>query len=466
MSYAGFSKAKYPPELKLKAAAALELRRRAQQGARAGVTFRGAAETAQGVTQHEWMLAGPAETGKTFAALTRLDQLLATTPKANAALVRKVAADIGPTVLRTYQRVIAQSGSGAEPYGGAHPQWYDYPNGARLWIGGMDRPGKVLSGERDFIYVNQAEEITIEDWETLLTRATGRGAVTQTPMVFGDCNPGPPTHWIINRPSLRVLYSRHEDNPSLYDDAGGLTDQGRRTMGILDSLTGVRHKRLRLGLWVGAEGTVYAFDRSIHLIDAMPAGWEYWRKIRVIDFGYSNPFVCQWWAIDGDERMYLYREWYKSQQTINVHAPQIKALSGFERYEATIADHDAEDRATLDEHGIHTEAARKAVTIGIQKVEDRLRPAGDGRPRLFVLRGCLVEADERLIELHKPVCTEQEFDSYSWPKGADGKPVKEEPIKADDHGMDAMRYAVMHVDSEPPAAYVTSYAPAARLRRR
>jgi hypothetical protein len=118
-------------------------------------------------------------TGKTWATLWLLDSLLRETPKAQAGLLRKVAADIGPTVLVTYRRIIERSNSGATPFGGEKPEWFDYPNGARLYVGGMDRPGKVLSGERDFLYVNQAEELTQEDWEILSTRTTGRGAVTK-----------------------------------------------------------------------------------------------------------------------------------------------------------------------------------------------------------------------------------------------------------------------------------------------
>lgn len=391
------------------------------------------------------MIAGPAETGKTFAALYRLDTLLRTTPKSSYALVRKVAADIGPTVLRTYQRVLALSGNGAAAYGGNSPQWYDYPNGARLWIGGMDRPGKVLSGERDGIYVNQAEELTLEDWEVLSTRTTGRGAVTETPMLFGDCNPGPSTHWIINRPSLTVLYSQHEDNPTLYDDAGAITEQGKRSMAVLDALTGVRYKRLRLGLWVAAEGTVYDFDRGVHLVDRFPIPAD-WRRLRVIDFGYTHPFVCQWWAIDPDGRMYLYREIYMTQRTVRVHAAEIHRVSEDERYEATIADHDAEDRATLVENGIRTIAAQKAVSPGLQAVETRMKLAGDRRPRLMLMRDTLNERDEYLAEHRKPLSTEQEFELYVWPKDAGGKTLKEAPVKENDHGMDAMRYAVAYVD--------------------
>ena len=35
---------------------------------------------------------------------------------------------------------------------------------------------------------------------------------------------------------------------------------------------------------------------------------------------------------------------------------------------------------------------------------------------------------------------------YVWPKGADGRPQKEEPVKEYDHGKDAMRYAVAYAD--------------------
>jgi PBSX family phage terminase large subunit len=427
---------------------AVERERRRRSRTTYAPMFRGAAREAQSIRAHEWMLAGPAETGKTFAVLWLLDRLLSETPKAQGALIRKVAADIGPTVLVTYKRVIALSGSGAKPFGGEQPLWYDYPNGARLYLGGMDRPGKVLSGERDVICVNQAEELALEDWETLTTRATGRGAVTDTPMIFGDCNPGPEYHWIINRPSLRVLYSRHEDNPTLYDEQGKLTAQGVRTMSILDALTGLRYKRLRLGLWVGAEGQVYEeFDRGLHLIDPFPIPAE-WRRIRSVDFGFTNPFVCQWWAIDPDGRMYLYRELYMTGKIVADHAVKIKEFSEGERIEVTVADHDAEDRATLKRSGIKTEPAYKSVTRGIQAVQQRLRRAEDEhrRPRLFVLKGALAERDEALSQAKRPLCTLEEFGGYIWQKHADGKPNKEEPAKVDDHGMDAMRYAVAYVD--------------------
>lgn len=221
-------------------------------------------------TRHaEVMIAGPAETGKTFGCLHYLDALMWEFPGAQAAIVRKTYNSAIASVVQTYERKVLGPNSPVHAYGGDRPQWYDYPNGSRVWVGGMDNPGKVLSSERDVIYANQAEELTLDDWETLRTRATGRAGNMPYARSVGDCNPGPPQHWILQRERdsrLVVLHSRHEDNPTLYSERGDLTDQGRATMAVLDSLTGVRYQRLRLGLWVSAEGTVYEL-KDAHLGD-------------------------------------------------------------------------------------------------------------------------------------------------------------------------------------------------------
>ncbi|MBL7988824.1 MAG: terminase [Chlorobi bacterium] len=453
----------FSPQFKIEVE--LELRRRAEmerqaklaeqqkqeqqkQRQRKSLRFRGSAATVQAIHDHEWILSGPAETGKSFATIWRLDSELSRVPGAQASFIRKVAADIGPTALRTYRRIIEISESGAKPYGGEKPEWFDYPNGSRMYIGGMDRPGKILSGERDYIYVNQAEELSTGDWETILTRATGRGSVTDHPMVFGDCNPGPPSHWIKDRErmgQLRLLESRHEDNPTLFDNEGNITAQGKRSLSILDSLTGVRKSRLRYGLWVAAEGVVYEFDPAVNQLPQfeIPADW---RRFRSIDFGYTNPFVCQWWAIDPDGRMYLYREIYQTRKLVEDHAREIVRLSVGERIETTVADHDAEDRATLERYGVPTVAASKQRKVGRDKVAARLRVQPDEKPRLFVLENVVIERDQELRTRFKPTCTRDEFDVYQWAKLADGKPDKEEPEKLHDHGMDALRYAVMYAE--------------------
>lgn len=409
---------------------------------------RGAARALFRCHDRQVLLSGPAGTGKSRACLEKLHLCALKYPGMKALVARKALSSLTATGLRTYAEKVLHPTDNVYFFGGSseEPAHYTYPNGSWLVVGGLDKASKIMSTEYDLIYVQEATELSENDWEHLTTRL--RNGVLPYQQLSADCNPDAPTHWLKVRcdaGKTTMLESRHEDNPRLHDGRGW-TEEGRNYIALLDQLSGARKARLRYGKWVAAEGAVYdEWDRRVHLIDAfeMPASW---RRIRAIDFGYSNPFCCQWWAIDHDGRMYLYRELYYSQRLVTDHARQIVALTGNERIDKTLSDHDAEDRATLHAAGIQTIPAFKDISPGIQAVQARLRVAGDGKPRLFVFRDALVERDERMADLSQPVNTEQEFDAYMWPKGADGKPLKEEPLDLYNHGMDTMRYAVAYVD--------------------
>lgn len=322
---------------------------------------------------------------------------------------------------------------------------FSYANGSKIFIAGLkdEKQQQALrsingNGSADIIWGEEANALTEDDHNELLARLRGNAADWR--QIIYTTNPDTPTHWIKRRlmdgKEASVYFSQAGDNPHNPPDYAD----------TLAKLTGPLGLRLREGKWVQAEGAVYEdFSDSVHVIKpfAIPPNW---RRIRCIDFGYSNPFVCQWWAMDNEGRMYLYREIYHTKRTVNVHAGQINALSEGEQIERTIADHDAEDRATLTEHGIYTVAATKDISRGIQAVSERLKVQEDGKPRLFIFNDALVEVDDSLDEKKKPICTAQEFPGYIWPQAADGKPVKEVPVKENDHGMDALRYAVMYVD--------------------
>ena len=415
----------------------------------------------QGAIAHLWasdadelILSGPAGTGKTRGSLEYLHEQASIYPRSRWLMVRKTRASLTDSALVIYERyVLGEENPICAGMLRANRHSYRYPNGSEIVTGGMDKPTRILSTEYDGIYVPEAVELTLTDWETLISRL--RGGNVPHEIIWGDTNPDVPHHWIMQRSqtgALELVYTRHEDNPVLWDAAAATwTARGAAYLAKLDKLTGTRKQRLRYGKWVIAEGAVYEdFDPAVHLVDRFDIPAE-WRRFRVIDFGYTNPFVCQWWAQDHDGRLYLYRELYMTGRTVRVHAAQILALSEGERIEATVADHDAEDRATLRECGISTVAARKEISVGIQAVQERLRVAGDGQPRLFVLRDSLVERDETLAEAAQPVCTADEFAAYVWAKQADGKPNKEAPVDLYNHGMDCVRYGVRHVDGSPVA---------------
>jgi phage terminase large subunit len=269
---------------------------------------------------------------------------------------------------------------------------------------------------------------------------------------MGDCNPSHRQHWILHRASLKRFEQLHRHNPSLFNqDTGEWTEQGKRTMNILGSLTGIRKLRGFEGKWVAAEGVVYEFS-DVHRIarDKVP---EIRRWYLSIDFGYTNPFVCQLWGVDADDRVYLWHEIYMTRRTVKAHVPAIQAMIGDRRIEAILADHDAEDRATLFENGLSTIPATKDIATGIQAVQERLKVQADGKPRLYICEGACVEYDTTLYreypgDLH-PCCTEHEFGVYAYPPSKEGKSDKEVPLDFYNHGMDAMRYLVATVNNVP-----------------
>jgi len=430
---------------------------------------RGAALELWKTKAHEVIIAGPADTGKTYACIQKLDSLLWAFPGSQAVMVRKTLVSLFTSCFQTYTKILREGRKEGERlpvrlFGGEKPQWADYPNGSRLFFAGMDNPQKALSSERDFIYVNQAEELSLEDWETLSTRCSGRAGNAPYAQIFGDCNPGAPNHWIKHRDSLLLLHSQHRDNPTIYDAEGNLTDGGKRRLEVLDNLTGLRRARLRDGKWVQAEGAIYAdYDAALHVINRFPIPDD-WNRYWGVDFGYTNPFVWQAWAEDADGRLYLYKEIYRTQRLVEDHCADILAATvGEPRPRAIIADHDAEDRATLERHlKMSVTPAHKSISDGIQAVQSRLKVAGDGKPRLFLLKDSLVRQDYSLKEAGKPTCTEEEIEAYVW----DMKARQERgdvPVKENDHGCDTTRYVVAHVDRIADQKPVDNISPLRRV---
>lgn len=392
----------------------------------------------------EVLFSGPAGTGKSRCVLERLNWQATKYPGMRALIIRKTRESLTQSGLVTLKNDVIVAGTA---------RWYDnrewqYPNGSVLVTGGMDKPSKIMSSEYDVIYVQEATELLEDDWEHLLTRV--RGQYMPYTQIVADCNPAGANHWLLKRAQsgrLRIVDSRHQDNPVLYDGETP-TDFGREYLAKLDSLTGVRRKRLLLGLWVTAEGVVYdEFDRDVHMVDRFPKMAftnppKEWRRLWAIDFGYTHPFVWQAWAQDpetGD--LYRFRELYHTSLLVEEVADEVRRWMIREHEDfpsAIICDHDAEGRATLRKKwGVPTIAAKKAVSPGIQAVKKRL-----AEPSMFFLRDSSLRVDQRLQDAKQPVSTEDEFELYLWREG-----VKDsEPVKANDHGMDTARYLTMHVD--------------------
>lgn len=454
---------------------------------------RGGCKTVFESREEEVLISGPAGTGKSRACLEKIFLTCLATPNVRALVVRKTLSSLASSALVTWRNFVAKEAMATGTvvyYGGSKEEaaQYRFKNGSSLTIGGLDKATRIMSTEYDIIYVQEATEITLEDLDLMRTRLRNWRIGFQ--QLLMDCNPAGDKHWLklrCDNKICKLIESRHEDNPRLFNEDGTLTKRGAAYIAILDKLTGVRYKRLRLGLWVSAEGIIYEeFDPARHVLSwdfdeetgeplPFPEDWpRYW----VIDFGFTNPFVWQCWAKDPETgTLYMYREIYHTQRTVEQHAKQIMDIVApevtrtwydhFNRTERSvterkwiepmptmvICDWDAGGRRTFEHHtGIGTKAAIKKVYEGINHVKERLIFDSEGYCKLYLMADATVERDQSLVDRLLPASTQEEYASYMWKVSADGR-IQDEPVKNDDHGMDDIRYIVTEFDHLGNARY-------------
>lgn len=400
---------------------------------------------------NELLYYGPAGTGKSRACLEKLHLMCLRNPEMKALMVRKTLVSLTSSGVQTYRQHVAKEALAANIvtwFGGSksEPAAFRYSNGSTISIGGMDNPGKIQSSEYDVIYIQEATDLNEEDWEFCSMRLrNGRVSFQQ---LIADCNPDMPTHWLNQRRltgNVKSIRSRFEDNP-LYvnQDDMTYTPQGEAYMNRLkNNLTGAKYQRFVMGEWVAAEGLVYTdYDEEIHLrmpLQKPPADWPLYLSI---DFGYTNPFVCQFWLEDPDGRLFLWKEIYKTRLSIEDAIPLIKKVIGNRTVTMAVCDHSPGDIALIKKKlGIRAIEAKKDVSAGLQLVMARLKIQGDGKPRVYICRDAIVDRDTLLSNEKRPTCTQEEIVGYVW--NAD----KDAPVKKDDHGMDAMRYMITYRDS-------------------
>lgn len=144
---------------------------------------------------------------------------------------------------------------------------FHYANGSRIFVAGMKDEGQRQAlrsingdGSADFIWAEEANALTEDDYNELLGRLRGKAAPWR--QILLTTNPDGPMHWIKTRlmdgGEASVHYSSAKDNPHLPPEY----------LQTLESITGVLGMRLRDGLWVQAEGVVYdTWDDALHMVD-------------------------------------------------------------------------------------------------------------------------------------------------------------------------------------------------------
>lgn len=389
------------------------------------------------------MIAGPAGTGKTFAAVAKLHFIAMKYPNSRQLMARKTLESLKSGALATYTGKIQPEKYGVRPFGGNKfsPAEFQYPNGSVILVVGMDKADKVLSTEFDVIYVNEATEITESDWETLRGRL--RNGVVPYQMIFGDLNPSGVRHWAnlrMNAGRSRRITSNHKDNPAFWDkEKEDWTPLGKNYIGVmLEGLTGARRKRLLKGEWASAEGIVYdSFDPDVHIREVDVTGW---RAAMGVDVGTRNP-TCILTAYQSpiDNHIHIKREFYQTGLSSN------RILDAVDQ-EARASDPDfiAVDPSAvayiidMQQKLLPAYPADNDILVGIQRVKSIIEAHTD--PPNDWPEDEYDKFDPEPLFSVDPSCENliSEFSMYAFKD--DAKIETDKPVKEWDHSMDALRY--------------------------
>ncbi len=252
-------------------------------------------------------------------------------------------------------------------------------------------------------------------------------------MGFASMNPSHPNHkikkWIdkaeAGDPNYYALHFTLDDNPYVGEEY---------KQRIRDSLSGLFYKRNYLGLWCLAEGAIFDFfDHSIHVLRKPPTAAEYW--IAGIDYGTTNAFACVLIGVSTGKytqtgrKLWVEKEYYWSskvqgrQKVNSEYAEEVcQFLEPYGIKHIYIDPSAASFKLELQRRGLHVIDANNDVENGIQYMSSEMR-----KGNLFVCDECKN--------------TIREIEGYVWDPKASEKGY-DEPLKKDDHTVDALRYAV------------------------
>ena len=237
-----------------------------------------------------------------------------------------------------------------------------------------------------------------------------------------------PPGWEIFRANTEVALEHGHIQKTWYDEFYGMLSEEER-------------ETRKTGAWASYAGQVYKkFNPRVHVVDQIEICPGMHHR-RAIDWGSGpeNAFVCLWGARNGLGEWFIYDEYWSTDQNLDVlqHLAAIEARWDWPEWSdfhgTTWADPSSLDCIRLAMHhgfpGIMQ--GRNAVQEGIECVRRHLHiTPGTGRPRLFIHRKCKNLVRE-MGTYHYPECTTENVNS---------RDPAFEPVKRDDHAVDALRY--------------------------
>lgn len=290
---------------------------------------------------------------------------------------------------------------------------YTFPTGAAIQFFGAEDSRRVRGPGRDILYINEANLVPVKSYQQLALRTRET--------IFLDFNPADDYSWVydeIEKTDSKFIHSTYKNN---------LSNLPKEIVEEIESLQYADQnlwKVFGLGLRGSSEHTIYTHWFTC---EAMPNKGEIWYGL---DFGYQNPSALV--KIELYEGViYVDEVLYQRKLTTNDLIDELRIL-GIGRSAEIFAD--CAEPKTIEElsrAGFNVKESDKDVREGIRQVA--------GRP---------LRITQNSLNIIK------EIKNYKWKLDKDEKiVVPEQPVKFNDHAMDAIRYGVFTKLSGPQATW-------------
>lgn len=357
-------------------------------------------------------LQGGTRSGKTYSALQYIVSLIENFSGLTISIVRESFPSLRASALRDFKDILED----AELYDEANEKkpagYYEYHhNGNIVEFFSVDNQQKVRGRKRDILYINEANEISIEKFRQLAFRTTGR--------IIIDYNPSDSESYIydqvLTRNDCELLITTYKDNPHLPQEIINEIE-------ILEDADPEYWKVFGEGVRGKTSGIILSHYK-VCLADEYPINAG--EKVYGLDFGFTAPSSLVEVTLY-DNRIYARQRIYQRKLTNPELILVVKSL-GLPPNAPIYCDHAEPDRITeFNRAGFNALKCDKNIKDGIDSL--RAKP-------LYI------------HEDSKDLITE--IKSYRYKKNKSTDEFTEEPIAINDHALDALRYAVYTHQKQP-----------------
>lgn len=346
------------------------------------------------------VMQGGRGSGKTYNILIWFLVKLLSTPNKSLTICRMSMPAMKRSVMKDFIDILKQYGLYDEQKHMISNSSYTLANGSTIEFISADDGQRLRGSKRDYLYINESNEITKDVWLQLVMRTTDKIVI--------DYNPSDAFSYIydsvITRDDADFYITTYLDNPFLPQSQVEEIERLKDTDENYWKVYGLGQKG-------NAENIIYSHYK---MCDVLPNKGEQWYGL---DFGHTNPSVLiKVELYDGN--LYVQELIYQTKLITSELIDQLKDL-GIKSHEEIFGD--SASAGAIDEirrAGYNIKISKKDVKEGIMKVKSM---------PLYVTK-----SSSNLLK---------EFKMYKWKTDSNGNSF-DEPVKLFDHGCDAMRYAI------------------------